>query len=361
MNTDDRRTRSSVHEPLRGTLGNFERLERYRAVAARLFPDAPTGYPNTWPGSDLDLFTLGLFVETWPFETILLDVGTPNGLSAFFFASQPKVREVVSVGVNLKIAEEVSCAGHAMGSVASREALREIRALDVARGTLEKFPYERGKIRLDASVPVGAHYATSGIEAPALDSPDGVSTLAFLHRSPTRNGVRSDLEEIFEKNPRCVVLLAGCRGEHGPYVQAGVVDFLEDVRRVFHFRLLGDLAPGPAASGLGVVFPDEELPPVEYCLAALGGMFTRRLDLLRLLQREEELIGIASAFREELTELRLKNANLEKGYEKVRENNEALEARYSKQRYRIMDGVGSAVLRAVKRGKPPRDGYSPPG
>lgn len=346
-----------------GSLGSFERLERYRAVAARLFPEAPPGYPNAWPGSDLDLFTLGLFLDLWPFETVLLDVGVPNGLSAFFFASQPKVLEVVSVGVDLKMSEEVSYAGHAVEDPAPGETLRETRALDVARAALAKFPDEREKIRLDVRSPATAPDAASGIEAPALTPPDGASTLAFIHRSPTRDGMRSDLAEVFEKNPRCVALVAGCRGESGPYVQAGVVDFMEEAgrNRAFHFRLLGDLTPGPSSSGLGVVFPDEEFAEVERVLNDIGAMFTGRLDPLRLLRREEELVGIASRFKEELTELKTKNANLERGYEKVRENNEALEARYSRKRYRIIDGVGSAVLRAVKGGRSSRGVDPPPG
>lgn len=361
MKKDGHFTRPTELGPARGTLGSFERLERYREVTVGLFPDVPAGYPDAGPGSDLDLFTLGLLLELWPSETALLDVGVPNGLSAFFLASQPKVREVVSVGENLKVVEEVLHERHAGEYAAPGETLWDLEVLDVARSALEKFPEERGKIRLNAHAPADAPETPSRNEVPALDSPDGAPTLAFIHRLPTREGVRSDLAEVFEKNPRSVAILAGCRGEGGPYVQAGVVDFMEEARRTFHFRLLGDLAPGPAASGLGIVFPDEELPAVECRLAALGGMFTRRLDLLRLLRREEELVGIASAFQEELTESRLRNANLEKGYEKVRENNEALEARYSKRRYRIMDGVGGAVFSAVKRGRSSRGGEPPPG
>ncbi len=324
-------------------------LERYRAAAGRRLPGVPEKRLWGWSLSETDAFVLGLFLESCPPDTTVLNVVEREGVSTLFFASRPNVAEVVTT------TEEPNS--------------------EVLDAMLPEFPEEARKIR-----PRGEK------EKPAEDS---ALVLAFVDRLHTRAEVRKDLKEVLTGNPRAIALLTGCRS--GPFVAAGVADFVEGSDREFCFRFLADLGPGLAASGLGVLYPGESSGPAERVLEALGGLFADRLDPLRLLERENELVEVANAQEAELRELRSENEQwqakheqlqakheqlqakheqlqtkhgqlqakheqLRESYEKVRQNNARLTERYSGRPYRLLDAVAGRAGRLAGAKRPPQDG-----
>ena len=312
----------------RGTVGHLRRLDRYERMAIRLFPDLSEGYHADRP-SYADAFILELFLECFSGKVALLDVGPLSGRTALYFAGHPKVESFVGTGPN----PEIPGTG--------------VRDLDIAQMVLAEAG-EQEKVRL---------HEREGGDVPVLESPEGGVLLTFVDNLRTREGMRADLEAVFGKNPGAVAVLAGCRHETGPFVQAGVVDFMERARRGFRLRLFGDLSPGLATSGLGVVFPDDEREVAEEALAALGDLYTRRLDPLRLLAREEELIQLVKEFKDELDRTR---ERLSEAHEKVCKL-EAENARYSSRRYRLADALAEGALRApgvreILRRLPPSGG-----
>ncbi len=154
--------------------------------------------------------------------------------------------------------------------------------------------------------------------------------VAFVDGLHTSRGVQADLEAIFEFNPRAVAILDDCRHTWGPFVQAGVVRFMEGAQQEYRFRLLGDLSPGTATSNLGIVYPKVDGAEVQRVLREFAELFTERLDLLRLLRREEELIATVNRYKDaanEATTLQERNARLE-------ERNARLEEEISAQKER---------------------------
>ena len=166
--------------------------------------------------------------------------------------------------------------------------------------------------------------------------------MAFVDGLHTREGVLADLEAIFDRNPSATVFLDDCRHAWGPFVQAGAVDFMERVSGEYHFQLVGDLGPGLARSNLGIVYPDSNAAETRKTLADVGHVFSRRLDPLRLLSREEELISTVNRTNQKLVQARRqsrrndrikernsqikeRNSRLKKDNERLKKNNERLE------------------------------------
>ena len=73
---------------------------------------------------------------------------------------------------------------------------------------------------------------------------------------------------------------------------------MEGAQEEYGFRLLGDLSPGTATSNLGIVYPGSTAPRVHRALTEFAELFTERLDPLRLLRREEELIAIVNRYKD---------------------------------------------------------------
>jgi hypothetical protein len=286
------------------TLKFIRQLDRYLASATRRLPDTHKSELRDWSLSETDALILGLLLECCPPNTEVLSVTEQPGPSALYLAAQPKVSQVVCTG---------------------RDDIGMLAAL------LQEFPEEGQKITL-----------STGDHIPEIEP--GRLVLALVDRLHTRRGVRKDLAKIFDKNPYAAAILAGCRNSNGPFVQAGVADFMEDSGRKWNFWLLAGLSPSLAPSSLGVVAPGD-LPEFDRTLEALAGLFTVRLDPLRLLERESELIDIVNAHREEISELQERNKRLMEGFKKVRENNARLTAKHSSWPYRLAD----AVVRRVGR------------
>jgi hypothetical protein len=297
------------------------RLEEYRETISRLFPALPKDLLDARSIKDVDALVLALFLRCYPHELSVLEVGPFFGVATFHFAGQPSVLRVL--GVDPDPPEDAG----------------EMSSIDVARAALAQFADESVKIQLRTG-DVSSAWTTSAQELPE-DGP----LLAFVGGVRTREAVDADLQAIFDANPRAVAILDHCKGDGGPFMQAGIADCMERAPGKYHFRLFGDLTSGMATSNLGIVYPDEESAEVQRCLAELAHLFSERLDPLWLASREQELISVVSTYRDEAdtlngqhqdligelqllagrnTELQKRISQLEKRKSKLQERNAGL-------------------------------------
>jgi hypothetical protein len=365
----------------------IKQFDEYKETVSRLFPALPRDYVDVWSISKVDALTLGYFLGCYPHKVVVLDIGTFVGVSAFHFANQPKVLRVISVDPNPLVVDEINDKSDMLGSSIDPEPLQGLRILDVARAALAEFGDAQQKIQLhvgtvgsnQVSIKEGSPDGLEKVEVPVLEPRHGVSLVAFVDGLHTKEGVQADLEAIFEKNPRSLVILDDCRGLWGPFVQAGVVGFVEKAQEKYHFQLFGDLGPSVATSNLGIVYPDVNAAEVKQTLLEFSELFSERLDPLRLLRREEELISVVIAYKNEVdslrtvadradnlagslrtenehltkrnTELEERNSRLEERSSRLEERNSRLQerssqliARYSRRRYKLVETLSERAL-----------------
>jgi hypothetical protein len=203
------------------------------------------------------------------------------------------------------------------------EDVGETSSIDIARAALAEFADESVKIQLRTG-DVSSAWTKSAHELPE-DEP----LLAFMGGPRTREAVDADLQAIFDANPRCVAILDHCRGDGGPFVQAGIADCMQRSPGKYHFRLFSDLTSGMATSNLGMVYPDGESAEVQRCLAELARLFSERLDPLWLASREQELIGIVSTYRDEADTLSRQHQDLIGEHQSLADRNTELQKRIS--------------------------------
>ena len=318
--------------------GYTSRLAEYKETVSRLFPILPKDCVDVWSISEADVLALGLLLDCYPHKVAVLDIGSFLGASAFFFASHSKVTRVVSVDPNPTIAEEINDKSEMLGVNVDPEPLGNLRVLDVARTALAEFPDENRKIQLHVGT-VGTSKtgvtedSTGGpqrLEGPVSEVLGERSLVAFVDGLHTREGVHADLEVIFDHNPQGVAFLHDCRHAWGPFVQAGVVSFMEGTRNEYDFRLLGDLGPAIATSNLGVVYPRAHSGDVQRALADFTELFSERLDPLSLMRREEDLIATVNYYKgaaNTAARLQERNSRLEEDNDNLRKQNSKLDAR----------------------------------
>src|SRR5215210_1523516 len=329
------------------------RLEEYRKTISRLFPALPRDLVDARSIKDVDALVLALFLRCYSHELSVLVVGTFFGVATFHFAGQPSVLRVL--GVDRPTTEDAA----------------ETSSMDIARAALAEFADESVKIQLRTGD------LSSAWTKSAQELPEDEPLLAFVGGVRTREAVDADLQAIFDANPRAVAILDHCRGDGGPFVQAGIADCMERAPGKYHFRLFGDLSSGMATSNLGIVYPDEESAEVQRCLAELAHLFSERLDPLWLASREQELISIVSTYRDEAdtlsgqhqdligehqllagrnTELQKRISQLEKRKSQLEERNSRLKEEKkgvvsklndyrTAGRYKLADAVTKYVLR----------------
>jgi hypothetical protein len=256
---------------------HMRRLEEYRETISRLFPALPKDMVDARAIKDVDALVLALFLRCYPHELSVLEVGMPFGVATFHFAGQPSVLRVLGVDPDLPVTRDSG----------------QTSSIDIARAALAEFADESVKIQLRTG-DVSSAWTMSAQELPEDDP-----LLAFVGGPRTREAVDADLQAIFNANPRAIAILDHCRGDGGPFVQAGIADCMERARGKYHFQLFGDLTSGMATSNLGIVYPDQESAEIQACLAELAHLFSERLDPLWLASREQELIGIVSTYRDE--------------------------------------------------------------
>jgi hypothetical protein len=281
------------------------RLEEYRKTISRLFPTLSRDLLDANSIKDVDAIVLTLFLRCYPHELSVLEVGTFFGVATFHFAGQPSVLRVL--GVEPDPPEDA-------GNTSS---------IDIARAALAEFADESLKIQLRTGDVSGA-WTKAAQELPAEEP-----LLAFVGGARTREAVDADLQAIFDANPRAVAILDHCRGDGGPFVQAGIADCMERAPGKYHFRLFGDLSSGLATSNLGIIYPDEGSVEVQRCLADLARHFSTRLDPLWLASREQELIGIVSTYRDEADTLSGQQQELMGEYQLLADRNTELQKRIS--------------------------------
>ncbi len=262
-----------------GTVGYTRRLMRlgeYSDTVARVLPSE---VPRFWSVSNVDALALGCFLDLYSREAIVLDIGTFVGVSAVCFAVQPSVARVVSVDPNPRIADEVGDKSNVTNFEANYRKLGEARVLDVAREALSSFPEERRKIHLTEGVvgtsQVGVHGAAiegaRKVGVPGVDpTTDGLSLVAFVDGLHTDEGVRADLEAVFEASPRAVAILHDCRSEWGAAVAKGAEDFISSSKDGYAFELVGPLGAGLGTPNMGIVFPDRDSSEVRGVLSRMG-------------------------------------------------------------------------------------------
>jgi hypothetical protein len=245
----------------------------------------------------------------------VLEVGTSFGVSTFHLASQPGVLRVLGMAPD---PPEVTVPGDTSNTPETKaNPLEEARAIDVARAALAEFAEESAKIQL-LTGEVGSVWTAHGSppdgQADSPPSVPGISEdeplLAFLNGTRTRESVEEDLQAIFDASPRAVAVIEHCRGAEGPFVQAGIANFLEGARGKYSFRLFADLTSGVATSNLGIVYPDVDSAELEGCLEELSRLFSERLDPLWLASREQEMISVVNTYKDEADKLNRQNQDL---------------------------------------------------
>lgn len=326
---------------------HLEPLRRYRASVSRLFP----GVPPSGQGSvsSADAIFLGYLLDLCPVEKVVaLELGPETGASTLCLASHPKVSKVVSVNPNRPAA----------GEEAERPG-----TLDVARAVTEE---QREKILfLEGPADV--------IPAAAAERVGDGWPLVAVGGLRAGEEVAGCLKAVYGWRPDALVVLGGCRGVDGPFVQAGAVTFLKEGGEEYRLRMVGDLGPALAASGLGVVYPRRTAPETEGLLREVGRRFNLDLDPLKLLARAEELneavgelgrqrgnlVRQVSQLEQEASERGEKESRLREQIAGLRQRNKALDARLANRRYKAADAAADRLLRLPMMNRLLRDASAP--
>lgn len=328
-------------------------LRRHAATVLRLFPNLREG-DSRGSVASADALFVGYFLDLRPGECPALEMGPGTGATTLCLAAHPRVSKVVSVNPNPPVAGDPGWPG----------------TLDVARAVTEEHPETGSRILFFEEDPVdGVPEAAREELTRDAEAGQPIALVVGLH---SREDVAGCLRAVFDWNPGTVVLLGGCRGGVGPFVQAGAVNFLEQASGEYHFRLAGDLGPALAGSGFGVLYPGSLASEVEQTLEAVGCAFGLDLDPLRLLGRAEELneaVGEVGRQRDHLerrisqleTETSGRESELERQVARLKNRNTALNARLSGRRYKAADAVVDRVLRLPMVRELLRGDAPPPG
>lgn len=243
---------------------SIERLGEYKTTVAQLFPALPRPCVDVWSITDADALALACFLNRYPPDsaTVVLEVGTFVGVSAFHLASQLKVSEVLSVDMNPSIANEFNgYIDEMVGTHIDLEPLWNLRVLDVARTALARFPEQREKVRL-----LTGTVGDVGMQVSA----GGAPLVAFVDAEHTEESVKTDLQTIFDKNLLTVAILHDCVAEpHAESVLAGVAGFVEGSQSAYRFGLFKELVFYPAQPNLGLLYPEVLADQVERAAAGL--------------------------------------------------------------------------------------------
>jgi len=304
-------------------LGLHRALSRYLSVVHEICPGVPRELLEVWTVAPVDALAISELVTSVGRPVTVFDVGTFVGGSAFVFACHPAVVHVVSIDPNPLIADEINDKQDTLGTWLDTIENTNLRVQDIAALAIARFPEVAELIDLRRGH-LGAPSDLASAEATApvrLPEADGVSQLlVFVDGGHTAEAVYEDLRETFNQRRDAVALLDDCRYAWGPFVQAGVARFLAERSAKaddYRFRLLADIVPALARSNLGTVYKAGEAQ-LEDVFKAFARRFSGRMDLVRLLEREEELLQMQSATMQELGPLR----------ERVRELSEELQRVY---------------------------------
>ncbi len=292
-------------------------LDSYISVVHEICPGVPREILDIWTLAPVDALAVSELLASVGRPVTVFDVGTFVGGSAFLFACHPAVVRVVSIDPNPLIADEINDKRDTLGTWLDAIENTELRVQDIAALALARFPEvaERIDLRLGhlgAPSDLVSAQLTGAVPLPRPD--DGASQLiVFVDGGHTADAVYEDLREIFRQRPDAVAVLDDCRYAWGPFVQAGVARFLDERSAQgdeHRFRLLADVAPSLGRANLGMVYKARE-PLLEDIVWAFARRFSKRMDLLRLLEREDELLQLQTASLQELETARERTEHLE--------------------------------------------------
>ena len=331
--------------------GYLAPLQEYKETALKLFPELDRRTLDECSISPADALFLGYFLEHGPDGATALEIGPDTGAAALCLVRHPRVSRVVNVNPNPPVTEELDARlEDRFGGDSGR--LEDLGTMDVARAVVGECPEESEK----------AGFFEGGGLAEALESlsyTDGGGLVVLLEGMRSREEVERSLSTVFDSAPRAIVLVDGCRGSWGLFVQAGVAGFVERANDEYRFRPAGDLGPALAGANFGLLYPESAAAGVEKTLKAVGREFSLKLDPLRLLDREEELMNTVSKVNRQLTRVAGQNAQLERRVERIQNRIPRLEARierlksrnarlisqYSRIRYRAANTAAEGLLK----------------
>jgi hypothetical protein len=326
------------------------RVRDYKMRVSNLYPEIPHSLLQNCSISPIDTLVIGYFLEYLDREVTVYEIGSFVGASSYLFATHPKVSKLVCIDPNPTIADE-AVANSEWTEERDLSSLQDLRAFDVARGAfasldeqaLKRVEFREGVVGSESlGTRTERKWQSGKVEIPQfVDSGD--SLLAYVDGLHTREGVREDLEAIYEQNPNAITLLDDCRDTWGAFVQSGIVDFIEQHESgdEYTFRLCADLGTGVATSSLGLLYRRDRAREVNAALRGVASKFSQRLDPVQLLIRENELIlevnrriNLASDEKEARKRLREKHdrlqSNMKDLYEKLQRRDEKLR-RHSQQ------------------------------
>lgn len=320
-------------------------LQEYIDTVERLFPTLARSTLDSLSISPADALSMGLFVDYYPRRSVVLERGVLLGTSTYLLASHPKVSRVVGVDPNPHVTETVPVNGR-NGSDDAGEP-EGPKVLDVARAALAEHGLAWRKTKLHDS----AESSTEEVALESLEVTDSTATqvadssadeglIVLINNPQRREEVFDELKTILGRHPQALAFLGNCRKSRGPFVQAGIVDFLSEAQGDYHFRLVSDLGLGLATSSLGVVYPDQVGTDMEEVLDEIARQFSERLDPLRLLQRKED-----SNLKQRTIQLKKQNDELNKRISSLTQHIEHLNYHYSSRRYKLADATMNRVSR----------------
>jgi len=314
-------------------LGVYRALSNYLSVVHEICSGVPREILEIWTLTPVDALAISELLTSVGRPVTVFDVGTFVGGSAFLFGSHPAVVRVVSIDPNPLIADEINDKRDTLGTWLDAIENTELRVQDIAALALARFPAVAARFQLlrghlGAPSDLASAEATETISLPASDG--GASQLVvFVDGGHSAEAVYEDLCEIFRQRPDAIAVLDDCRYAWGPFVQAGVARFLDERAAMadeHRFRLLADLVPSLGRANLGTVHK-AGVPQLDQIVEAFARRFSKRMDLLTLLAREDELLQLQGASLRELEPLRERARQLEAELERIHRELGAAKAR----------------------------------
>jgi hypothetical protein len=328
------------------------RVKNYRARVSDLYPEIPFQLLQNCSIFPIDALVVGYFLDGFDQQQTVYEIGSFVGVSSYLFATHPKVSELVCVDPNPRIADE-ALANSEWANRLDLESLEDLRVYDVARevfasldkGVLKKVQFREGVV---GSTSLGAiterTWQSEKIKVPEVGA-SGDGLLAYIDGLHTREGVAEDLRAVFERNPNAVAVLDDCRHAWGPFVHAGVVDFLKrsESGNRFRFRLFADLSPGVATSNLGLLYSGEREGDVNAALRNVASKFSQRLDPLNLLIRENDLIAEVNRRMNDIAYLQGINGQLQREKERLQRDNEFLTKTFERRSHQAAEVLANTA------------------
>lgn len=352
MNTDSRRDNLSQDAARR----HLVPLQEYKTIARRLFPALERWDLDGYSISSADALFLGYFLEYGPQQALALVIGADTGASTLCFASHPKIGRVINFNPNPTVAEELADRSDPQTVDETNDPDKYLKVLDVAKAVVGECPEEMKKVSFFEGKELAEAIGDMQLPDPGSPQEDGV--VVFVEGFQAREHISESLRVVFDRSPRAVVFMDYRLSGGRPSVQAGIADFMDQAEDRYRFRMASGLGPAFAGCNLGVLYP-ETSAGTEKILGHVSREFSLKLDPLRLLGREEELMNTVSRLNRQLSQtveekeqLKIQAekfqgriVHLEARIENQRNRNETLLSQYSRLRYRAANATAEGLLK----------------